>query len=208
MMKRIVLGGIAGAVTLFIWGFLSNMVLRLGETGIRYTGHAATDTAIADSLKEHLAEPGLYVIPGVHDAGLTGDEKTKAVEDWASRYQAGPTAFLIFHPTGQSPISPQQLGLQFLVCFVTATIVSALLSCASASLATYPRRLVFVLSLSLLAFVFSQVPWYIWWRFPSDYMMGVLLDQSIGFLLLGVVLAAIVRPVKSEAPTVPDASHV
>ena len=193
-MARILVAGIVGGFLLFFWGFVSHVVVRIGEIGVSSLDSAEADAAVVRGLQDNIVAPGLYFIPGVHDAGLTGDAKEKAVEAFAGSYEEGPTAFLAYHPMDQTPMSPRQLGIQFVICVVAATIAALLLCFAKNSLKSYVHRVVFVLGLWLLMYLYSEVPYWVWYRFPTDFMIGVLLGQGIGFLLLGLALAAILKP--------------
>ena len=66
-------------------------------------------------------------MPGI-DNSKTGEEATAEMERWTKAYEAGPTAFMAFHPEGATPMSPTQLGIQavldILIGITAAFIVS------------------------------------------------------------------------------------
>ncbi|HKZ53733.1 MAG TPA: hypothetical protein VJ085_10695 [Candidatus Acidoferrales bacterium] len=187
MAKRIVLGGLAGGVVLFVWGAISHMVLPLGEVGIKVMPN---EQPVIAAMRENLREPGFYFFPGGgHD--MTPEQQ----QAWAEEYQRGPNGILIYHPTGSEPLSPTQLLTELLANIAAALVVAFLLGQAAGALAGYGAKVLFVALLGLLPGLDVDVSYWNWYGFPGDYTLAVIADHVIGWLVVGLVLAAIItRP--------------
>ena len=188
MTGRIVLGGIVGGVVLFAWGVVAHTVLGLGEVGI---DGLPAEEAVMKTLAEGIPEPGLYFFPYVdHSSEMSTEEATAAQEAWAAKYEEGPIGLLIYHPTGKVPLSPMQLGAEFVTSVAAAIVVAFLLSFTTTG---FGRRLLFVVLLGLVPVLAIHVPYWNWFGFPADYTLAVAVDEIAGWLLAGIPLAAIVQ---------------
>ena len=61
-------------------------------------------------------------------------------------------------------------------------------------------RVACVTLLGVLASVMVLVPYWNWYGFPADFTLGQLAEHAVGWLLAGIVLAAIVRPAGVSKP--------
>ena len=112
------------------------------------------------------------------------------MDAWAAQYESGPIGLLIYQPTGVAPMSPKQLGTEFGTSVVVALVVALLLSFTTCG---YAGRLLFVVLLGLVPVLAIHVPYWNWFGFPTDYTVGVAFDETSGWLLAGIALAAIVK---------------
>lgn len=182
MGKRIVLAGILAGIVVFAWGALSHMVLGLGETGIKQIPNE--DTVLA-TMKGNIIEPGFYFFPW-------GDESTpEGMKQWEEKYKRGPIGVLIYQPAGRTPMGPGQLGTELGIDIVAALIAAALL--AQAAAVGFGGRLLFVVLLGLFGAVATNISYWNWYGFPTDYTLAVVADEIIGWTLAGLVLAGIVK---------------
>ena len=188
MTGRIVLGGLVGGVVLFMWGFVWHDVLDLGHTGI----HGLPDEeAVMSVLEEGVPEPGMYFFPyWDHSTDMGTDEAKAAMEAWEETYEGGPIGLLVYHPTGVAPMSPMQLGTEFVTSVAAAIVVAFLLSF---TMTGFAGRLLFVVLLGLVPVLAIHVPYWNWFGFPADYTLAVAVDEIAGWLLAGIPLAAIVK---------------
>ncbi len=184
MVKRIV-AAVLGGLVLFFWGYFSHAVLPIGEAGLRTT---ASEDVLLGAMKGGLSEPGVYILPGgEHDADLNSE----AYKAWAAKYEAGPTAFLVYHPTGEEPMSLRQLGSELLTNMIAAMLAVFVLSGLSTG---YVGRVMACTALGLLAWVSVSLSHWIWHRFPTEFALGEGVDQVGGWFLAGLLLAALIRP--------------
>jgi hypothetical protein len=179
MGKRILLGGLLGGVALFFWGFVSHTVLPLGEVGVQ---NLPQDHAVIDSMKAAIPGSGFYFFPPVNaSGGMVADQVN------------GPHGILIYHPSGASAMMTRQLITEFILNVIQALIAAYLLSLAT-GLAKYTSRVGLVLLLGVLSGIATNVEYWNWYGFPANYMLGTIVDEIIGFLVVGLVVAALVKP--------------
>ena len=188
---RILLGGVLGAVVLFVWGFLYWAVL----SGMLLPyNHMTDEGAVMDVLRENLPETGVYWFPmPQHDPDATKEEKKAATEAWMEKHQEGPFGTVIYHTEGHKAMAPSTLVKGFVINFVSALLASILLCCACGRTG-YAGRVAFVLGLGLFIAVSVHL---IAWNFMDNPMGFTLLkigDSVVGWLLAGLVIAAVVKP--------------
>ena len=177
-----------GGIVLFVWGIVWHTVLEFGEAGL---DGLPDEESVMRGLAEGIPEPGMYFFPYFdHSAERSTEEAKAAMEAWKATYEAGPIGLLVYHPTGEAPMSPKQLGTEFGTSVVAALVVALLLSFTTAG---YAGRLLFVVLLGLVPVLAIHVPYWNWFGFPTDYTLAVAVDEIAGWLLAGLPLAAIVR---------------
>lgn len=191
MTKRILLAGVLGGIALFMWGSLSHIVLGLGSVGIKEIP-AGQEETVQSTLRAALPQPGFYFFPGMGiPPGASAQQKQAATELYKQKYQQGPTGILIFHPEGAPILTPAQLGIQFALTVMEALIAAWLLSLAA--LSGFASRVGFVFMLGVLMALSTNVEYWDWYGFPASYTAAYILDKAIGFLIVGLVVAPLVK---------------
>lgn len=189
MVKRILLGALLAGVALFVWQSISHMALGLGDAGTREIPNEPTVLA---AMRQLMPEPGLYFFPGM--GGPRARQDPAAVQEWERKYMAGPSGLLVYHPRNDKPaMSPVRLLRQFGFGVLAGLVAAFLFSRALGSLRSLPARVGFVALLGVLPTCMVGLPYWNWYGFPARYMLASLADQVIGFAVMGLVLAAIVR---------------
>ncbi len=186
MAKRVVIAGILGGVVIFLWGYLAHTVLGLGEVGLK---ELSNEQAVVGALRASTSEPGFYFFPGV---GMTTGASPEQMRAAMQKTAGGPYGIVIWHPSGAEYITPRRLGVQFGLNVVQALFAAILLSCAT-GLSSYVSRVGFVLLAGLLAALSTNIEYWNWYSFPSNYTLGYMATQIIGFLLAGFVVAGFVK---------------
>ncbi len=190
-MKKVLLPGILGGLVVFIWSAIAHMVLPIGEMGLKTIPQ--NEDAVLSAVKSNIQEPGLYFMPGME----MGKKPTEVEQNaWQAKYEAGPTALLIYHPTGQKVMSPGQL-LRQLLFDVLGGLIAAFI--VSMTVATFGLRTVMVTLMGLFAWLTVSVPHWNWYRFPSAFTFGEGLDGVIGWLLGGLVIAWLIQRAEKRA---------
>jgi hypothetical protein len=184
-MKKILLPGILGGLVVFIWSAIAHMVLPIGEMGLKSIPQ--NEDAVLSAMKSSIQEPGLYFMPGMEMGRKPTDEENKA---WQAKYEAGPTALLVYHPAGEKAMSPGQLSRQLLFDVLGGLIAALIISMTVASLG---MRVVIAALMGLFAWLTVSVPHWNWYRFPAAFIIGEGLDGVIGYLLGGLVIAWLVQ---------------
>ena len=186
MVKRIILGGILGGILLFNWGYVSHMLLPLGEMGVHILPDEA---AVVGPIRSTVKEPGFYLYPGMDMSGKASESEQKA---WAEKAKQGPVGVLIVQPQGSEFVMLHRLLTELGTNIVSALLAALLLAQVRAG-AGYWTRVGFVTLLGVLAFVTIIVPYWNWYSFPEAFVAGEAIEHAAGWFLTGLVLAAIVR---------------
>jgi hypothetical protein len=179
MAKRILLGGVLAGIALFLWGGFSHMLTRLGTVGTHYLPQQAP---VVDAMKTAIPASGFYIFPSADNAG-----------NLAAADVNGPWGILVYHQLGARATMGRQLVKEFILNIVQGLLAAYLLSLAI-GLTGYISRVGFVAVLGVLMALATNVEYWTWYGFPRSYTAGVMTDKFIGFLVVGLVVAAFVKP--------------
>lgn len=185
-MKRILLGGLSGGIVLFVWGFVSWMVLPWHNVTLNAFGD---ENAMVAAVAANAPTRGIYMIPGEQEmAGLSAEEKAAFAEAGRKRMAEGPFVFAAVSPQGAGGMGPALIG-SFLIQFLGAMLATLLLLRAMAM--PYLAKVAFVMLLGLFAGIVAHAPYWNWWGFPADYTLVAIADLVIGWFLAGLVIARV-----------------
>ena len=183
-MVRIAIAGIVGGIVMFAWGAVGHMFLGVGEYGVK---NLPNEEAVIACMKSNIPEAGLYFAPGMDMTRKPTDEEFAA---WSAKYQTGPNVFLVYRPTGMSPMSPRQFGIELLSNILAALVGAFMLSFVQPS---FFKRLIVATCIGVAAWLSINVSYYDWYRFPANFVASELLEQAVGWALSGAAMAMIVR---------------
>ncbi|MEP7211894.1 MAG: hypothetical protein ABI791_02385 [Acidobacteriota bacterium] len=179
-MIRIILAGILGGLAMFFWSAISHGALDFGVEPL------SNEAAVVANLQANIAEPGFYFIPGIDMKNSTEAEQA----EWTKKYEAGPNAIVIYHPTGKKAFGAERMGTE---------LASNILACAFAAFAISFVSAGFVMR-AMIGPIFGLVGWlsivasyWNWYRFPTKMVETELIDQLGGWLVAGIVIAIIVK---------------
>jgi hypothetical protein len=120
----------------------------------------------------------------------------------SSEKAGGPAGVLIYQSGGAGkPLTGQLLNEGFLN-IVLALFAASLLSLAS-GLTSYVARVGFVTLLGVPVALMSNVESWNWYGYPLNYTAATILENLIGFLVVGLVAAAFVKPAGQRITAVP-----
>lgn len=88
---------------------------------------------------------------------------------------------------------PIQLLRECILNIFLALIAAYLLSLAT-GLTGYMSRVGFVLLLGVLAGAMINIEYWNWYGFPANYTVATIADKIIGFVIVGLIAAAIIKP--------------
>ena len=179
---RIAIAALLGAVVMFVWQFIAHMLLPIGMMGFHMPQNEdAVLSAVSTGLTER---PGIYMLPSVDPAKM-GDEAT--MNAWAEKASKNPNVFAVVNAPAPDPKSmTPQLVKQFVTDFLGAALIAFVLA---ATAWTFGLRIVGSIVFGLFGWLLNIVPLWNWYRFPSDFMVGNLLEQGIGWGLAGVAIS-------------------
>lgn len=188
MAKRVILAGILGGIVMFLWGFVWHDQLPTGLAGLRSLPNEA---AIVSPMKASIPEAGLYIFPGL---GVPDDapfsQKKAAMQKMMQNLPSGPEGFLIYHPVGAT------LSAKLLVTEGSTNIVQALLMAflvAQLGVRRFASRVGFAFVVGLLASITTNISLWNFYRFPTPWVEAQIASLVIGYFLVGIVVAVIVK---------------
>jgi hypothetical protein len=186
---KIILAGILGSIAMFIWTAIAHMALPLGEAGVRQLpDEAAFINAMGMTLADHR---GLYIFPGPDAASnASGEEKKAAMQRMKDKVTKGPSGILMYHPNREFTFG-KWLTVEYLTELIEAILVVALL--AQTRLTTFGGRVIFVTTAGLLAAMATNVSYWNWYGFPKRYTAAYMFTEVVGFFLVGLVAAFVMR---------------
>jgi hypothetical protein len=190
-MKKVLLPGILGGLLVFVWSAFAHMVLPIGAMGVN--GIPSNEDALLTAMKSNIQQPGIYLMPGMDMSRKPTDAELNAVY---AKAEAGPTAFLVYHPTGEKVMTPGQFIRQALFDILCGLIAAFIISATVASLTT---RGLMIMLMGVFAWLTISLPYWNWYRFPAAFTIGEGLDNVIGWLLGGFLIAWMIQRAEKKA---------
>jgi len=189
MTKRIIIGGLVGAVIVFVVSAIWHLS-SLGEIGVqRMPGEAAISAAMRDSIHE----PGFFYFPAPADMkGMPKEQAAAAQAAYLAAYKQGPTGILVYSPGGVDLDFGKLLFHQFLFNVAAALLIAWVLALAAGS-TTYGGRVLIVLLISVIAGLIYDLPYWNWYGFPMNYTIAHIGSWCLAWTVGGLGMAAIVK---------------
>ncbi len=184
-MARILIGGVVGGLVIFFWGFVSHMLLSIGEMGMQSVPH---EEGLAAAIKADVPAPGLYFVPGRDMSKPQSNEEMQAHMDKVTK---GPYGFMVIHPTGRDVSLGKRLPIELGTNVVCALLAAILVSQLRPG---FIVRVACVTLVGILASIMTNVPYWNWYGFPTEFTLAQIIEHSVGWFLAGIVLAAVIRP--------------
>jgi hypothetical protein len=186
MTKRVLLAGVLGGIAMFAWSSIAHMALPLGEVGIK---EIPNEQPVLSAMQAQIGgAPGLYLFPGM---GLPPDathaQKSAAMQQYEQKLAGNPSGLLLYHPPGAKGMSMGLLLTEFITELVEALLVVFLL--AQTSLTSFAGRVGFVTVAGILAAITTNIPYWNWYKFPTNYTIAYMVIEIVGFLCVGIVAA-------------------
>ncbi|MEM8677734.1 MAG: DUF1761 family protein [Planctomycetota bacterium] len=183
MLIRLIFGSLISAVLVFVWGFVFWTLLPFPKQIL--TTLPGQETFI-EELKAAVPESGAYMIPG----GM----ESASDEDVLRRHAEGPIATVLYHKAGAPPMAPKIFIQGFLHMFVAAFIAGIIIAASESN--TYFSRVMLIFWVGVFCAVWVEINNVVWWYFPRDYALMRMAYHLSSCLIMGIVLAAVVRPAR------------
>ncbi|HTP88407.1 MAG TPA: hypothetical protein VMJ34_15735 [Bryobacteraceae bacterium] len=181
MGRRAVLAGLLGGVAMFVWASVAHMALGLGSVGIQEMPNEGPLLAVMES--SLASGKGLYLFPAMGSGGMAG---------YQSKLDQSPSGLLIYHPPGARAMEPRQLITELVTELLEALIAVFLLT--RTSIAGFAGRVGFVTLAGIAAVITTNVSYWNWYGFPASYTAAYMFVQLVGYVLVGVVAALMLKP--------------
>jgi hypothetical protein len=192
MTKRIWLAGLLGGIGMFLWMSLAHVVLPLGTIGI---SEIPSEAPLLASMQASMGmTPGLYFFPGIGvPPSASREAQNAAMRNYDQKLAVLPSGLLVYHPPGAKAFTPGQLIIEFLTELLEVLIVVWLL--AQTRLGSFARRVGFVTAAGIMASLATNVPYWNWYGFPTNYTVVYMLTEITGYFVAGVIAAFMLRKV-------------
>lgn len=179
---RVLVAGIFGGIVLFFWGFVAHMLLGLGNPGIHQPVH---EDVVLSALHDGLGtQPGVYILPSL-DPNLMNDPAARAA--YGKKAAVSPYAWVVYEPQGTDMTN---MGPQLVREWASDTLSALALACLMGMAAFgFTKRLGIAVVATLFAWLSVMIPYWNWYRFPTALATAELVEQVIGWLLAGAVMA-------------------
>ncbi|HET9696866.1 MAG TPA: hypothetical protein VFP40_08380 [Terriglobales bacterium] len=186
--KRVILAGILGAIAMFLWSAVAHIVTPLGETGIsEIPNEPSVLTAMQSSLG---ANHGMFLFPGMGlGPNATREQKSQAMQQYQAKLDSNPSGILIYHPAGAKGMTGSKLAIEFLTEVLEALIVAFLIAGSRAT--TLGGRAAIGLMVGIAAAVTTNISYWNWYGFPTNYTVAYMSIEIVAFLLAGVVAGVV-----------------
>ena len=176
---RILLAGIAAGVAMFIWSAIAHVATPLGTIGIStLPDESVTVGNLASAIGD---KGGLYLFP--MPSGTSGPSTSAAT---------APGGFLVFNPRVATTMAPKNLVIEVLTELAEGLIAAWLL--AQTAIAGFVARAGFVTMAGLAAAITTNIAYWNWYSFPLDYTLAYGFIELVGYVVAGLVLAALLKP--------------
>jgi hypothetical protein len=179
---RILIAALLGGIVMFFWGAVAHMVLGLGNVGIY---QPAQEDVVLSSLHGGLGQQaGVYLLPSF-DPHKWGDPAAKAA--YAKKAVASPYAMVVYLPQGDDmTLMGGQLSRQWASDTLASLALALVMGLAALGFA---KRMLMAAIAPIFAWLSILVPYWNWYRFPGSFTWAALIEQLIGWLLAGAVIA-------------------
>src|SRR6478736_88297 len=187
---KILLAGVIGGIVMFIWTSIAHMALPLGEAGIN---EIPNESGVLSAMQSSMGDNSvLYIFPGLGvGKNATREEKNEAMKQMQQRIAANPSGILMYHPPGRQFAFGKSLAVEFSIEVLQAILVIWLL--AQTGIDSFAGRVGFVVIAGILAAITTNVSYWNWYGFPGVYTASYMLIEIVGFLLVGIVAALLLR---------------
>lgn len=194
--RNVWIGGLSAGMALFVWGVVAFTLFPLQQNTMRTL---PAEDRIVDALRESGAPAGVYVFPGLAEAPKGDQEaKTRSEELREDKLRRGPRGILVFDPSG---IAPNRMFRPLLKGFIASLLAGTFAAWAlsRARIRRHRGRVAFVVALGAFGWLLGPASQGAWFSYPVEYLAASLAEALIGWTIVGVVLAGIVRPRPTSA---------
>jgi len=177
MMKKVVVAGLLGGLTLIGWTFVVN-----GIFGFRVAidmNRIDNERLVYEVLKHNITEPGRYIFnPEVTEAGFPGGEPVYSVLYGGVGHEAAGMLALI------------QLPIAFIVPMIAAWMLSLT---SRRVLSSYPRKVLFFAAIGLLIGLFAHLINFGIGSYPFASALILFFHEIALWVVMGLVVASQIK---------------
>lgn len=193
MTPKLVLAGILGGVLVFFWSFFTHSVLGISESAIKTIPN---EPPVIGAISTNIKESGFYLFPAstFEAEKAPKDQQAAAIQKADAEYKTLPHGVLIIRqPDGSALPFARLLVSELITNVICGILIAVLLSMAAASLASTSSKVLFGAVIGLFASISIDASYWIWYDFPGRYLIGSLVESTIGWALAAFLIAFLIR---------------
>lgn len=192
MLRKLILGTLLGAMTAFMWGYISWSTIRLYDWAVEPLPAVGE---LAPQIARAVPRDGAYAFPALDmDAvrSMSATDRARAVERWRSEVQEGPTGLLLVREHGRDPISVRRYltGLGYLA--FAAFLMSVLM--ISMRCPSWVGRWSIGMVIALFAAMAADGPDLAWFQLPARWVYAQIADTFLTWTVASAVIAWVAAP--------------
>ncbi|WP_205512468.1 hypothetical protein [Longitalea arenae] len=174
-MKKLLLGAFVGGILLFIWQFLSWMVLNLHYNAYQYT---PKQDAIMSTLSTQIDKEGQYMMPS-----LPPDASMEEHEKLMKTMEGKPWAMVTYHQSFN-----MSMGANMIRGLIVDMLIVAFFCAIISRMNALNFTAIFISALFVGMIVFFNIPYtnHIWYK--GFDLMAYFIDCIVGWALVGIWL--------------------
>jgi hypothetical protein len=188
---KTILAGLVGGAVLFVWGFLAWAVLPIHMSTV---SAIANEDAVVAALQPSLTTRGVYFLPTMPPSSATPEVR----QAYEAKYRRGPVGMIIYSPEGMDPMMARQMIIGFVISFLSAALVAWFLTRSTAYTASYFGRVAYCGMFGIFLAVAQNLMTWNWLCEPNGWATGWVIDSIVGWTLVGLVIAAMVKQRPAE----------
>ncbi|MFZ2237368.1 MAG: hypothetical protein WAV67_13450 [Dokdonella sp.] len=178
---RIFIAAIIGAVIFFFWGMAAHTVLPIGDMGVK---PPVDEDVVIQAIASGTPEAGIYRLPWI-DMATMSDEAASAA--WEAKAKANRFSYLVVADPQADPMSMTGPLIKQFVAVLLASLIAAWLLAATSW--GFGARVLGSMGIGVFGWLINTAPLTFWYLFPSQFMVGGLIEQVVGWLLAGLGMA-------------------
>lgn len=183
-MSKVLIGGIIGAVVIFMWMTISWTVLPWHQQLLK--GFKNPDV-VAQVIARNVEKDGEYLYP----YGECSNEGCS--KEMQERLTKGPFIYAQVRMKGMDPMNPMLYVVSFVEAFIGALFTCYLLRNLK-TMTSYLRRVYFGGIFGLVIGILAAVPNWNWMGASKAYSLTLIANYVIGYLLVGIIVGGFMKP--------------
>lgn len=185
MGTRFILAGVLAGLAMFVWGAMSHMLLPWHNAN--YNSFRDEDL-VAEVVMTEAPHSGIYVSPmaGAMEEGITDEERARRETESWEKSAKGPVVFMAIAREGMAGMAMPMI-LDFIVLVLMSFVLLWLLAAVPGL--TFGGKVLFVTIAGTVGMAVVQLEQWIWYVFPTGYVLVNIVDGAVRWAIGGAVMA-------------------
>lgn len=192
MLKKLLIGGVLGAVVLFAWQGIWWGVLPFAQQQLRGLPEGEV---LMQHCRASGMESGIYYYPPHPPQGMAPEQQKAAWERLTELARNGPTVtFMAYQSAGYDPLGYSWYIKGFVADLVACILLTLLVAGVSGSLPGYGQRVGFCLGAGLIGTLSGPLVFGSFFLYPTTLLVLLVVEAAAGWILAALLIALATRP--------------